>query len=267
MNLFRNVVFIAAIAGLVADIVLASMQAYATVPLILKAEVYEQAGGGHHHDHAAPAATDTNAMSMAAPAGNAMSSAAPAPAQAAAPAAEDEGWAPADGFERFAFSVLANIVTGIGFALILVAVSEFAGGIGNWRQGVFWGLAGFAVFTLAPGLGLPPELPAMPAADLTQRQIWWWATVAATAAGLGLIAFRKSLPLAILGVALIVAPHVVGAPQPDSFETAIPEGLHHQFVVAVTLTNLVFWLVLGVVVGVVRGRFTGTATSLRDSFA
>ncbi|TIX22012.1 CbtA family protein, partial [Mesorhizobium sp.] len=139
MNLFRNVVFIAAIAGLVAGVVLACMQAYATVPLILKAEVYEQAGGGHSHDHAAaPAATGTTAMSTA------------APAEAAAPA-EDEGWAPADGFERFAFSVLANIVTGIGFALILVAVSEFAGGIGNWRQGVFWGLAGFAVFTLAPG--------------------------------------------------------------------------------------------------------------------
>ncbi|TIQ34786.1 MAG: cobalt transporter [Mesorhizobium sp.] len=265
MNLFRNVVFIAAIAGLVAGIALACMQAYATVPLILKAEVYEKAGGGHHHDHAA-VSTSSTAMSSAAPADNAMSSAAPAPAEAAAPA-EDEGWAPADGFERFAFNVVANIVTGIGFALILVAVSEFAGGIGNWRQGVFWGLAGFAVFTLAPGLGLPPELPAMPAAELLPRQIWWISTVAATAAGLGLIAFRKSLPLAILGVALIVAPHIVGAPQPESFETAIPEGLHHQFVVAVTLTDLVFWLVLGAVVGVVRGRFTGTATSLRGSFA
>jgi len=266
MNLFRNVVFIAAIAGLVAGVVLACLQAYATVPLILKAEVYEQAGGGHHHDHAAVLAETGNAMSSAAPAGNAMSSAAPAPAEAAAPA-EDEGWAPADGFERFAFSVLANIVTGIGFALVLVAVSEFAGGIGSWRQGVFWGLAGFAVFTLAPGLGLPPELPAMPAAELLPRQIWWTATVVATAAGLGLIAFRKSLPLAILAVALIVAPHIVGAPQPESFETPIPEGLHHQFVVAVTVTNLVFWLVLGAAVGVVRGRFTGTATSLRDSFA
>ena len=264
MNLFRNVVFIAAIAGLVAGIALACMQAYATVPLILKAEVYEKAGGGHHHDHAAPS-DNGNAMS-AAPAGNAMSSAAPAPAEAAAPA-EDEGWAPADGFERFAFNVVANIVTGIGFALILVAVSEFAGGIGNWRQGVFWGLAGFAVFTLAPGLGLPPELPAMPAAELLPRQVWWISTVAATGVGLWLIAFRKSLPLAILAVVLIVAPHIVGAPQPDSFETAIPEGLHHQFVVAVTLTDLVFWLVLGAVVGVVRGRFTGTATSLRDSFA
>ncbi|MER9637457.1 CbtA family protein [Mesorhizobium sp. M0228] len=258
MTLVRNVVFIAAIAGLVAGVVLACMQAYATVPLILKAEVYEQAGGRHDHAAApaAPAATGTMAMS----------SAAPAPAEAMAPA-EDEGWAPADGFERFAFSVVANIVTGIGFALVLVAVSEFAGGIGNWRQGLFWGLAGFAVFTLAPGLGLPPELPAMPAAALVQRQIWWWATVVATAAGLGLLAFRRSLPLAVLAVALIVAPHIVGAPQPDSFETTIPEGLHHQFVVAVTLTNLVFWLVLGAVVGVVRGRFTGTATSLRDSFA
>jgi cobalt transporter subunit CbtA len=268
MNLFRNVVFIAAIAGLVAGVVLACMQAYATVPLILKAEVYEQAGGGHSHEHAAaPAApvdaASGNAMSSAAPATNSMSAATPAPA---APA-EDEGWAPADGFERFAFNVVSNVVTGIGFALILVAVSEFAGGIGGWRQGVFWGLAGFAVFTLAPGLGLPPELPAMPAADLTLRQIWWTATVVATAIGLGLLAFRKSLPLAILAVVLIVAPHIVGAPQPDSFETPIPEGLHHQFVVAVTLTNLVFWLVLGAVVGVVRGRFTGTATSLRDSFA
>lgn len=258
MTLFRNVVFIAAIAGLVAGVVLACMQAYATVPLILKAEVFEQAGGGRTHDHAAaPAANagDTNART----------SAAPAPAEGAAP--EDEGWAPADGFERFAFNVVANVVTGIGFALILVAASEFAGGIGNWRQGLFWGLAGFAVFTLAPNLGLPPELPAMPAADLTQRQIWWTATVVATAAGLGLLAFRKSLPLALIAVALIVAPHIVGAPQPDSFESPIPEGLHHQFVVAVTLTNLVFWLVLGAVVGVVRGRLTGTAPGLRDSFA
>jgi cobalt transporter subunit CbtA len=255
MSVFRNVVFIAAIAGLVAGIALACMQAYATVPLILKAEVYEQAGG-HHHAHAAAASV---------PAENAMSGAV-ASAEAAAPA-EEEGWAPTDGFQRFAFNVLANAVTGIGFALILVAVSEFAGGISNWRAGLFWGLAGFAVFTLAPGLGLPPELPAMPAADLIQRQVWWTATVAATAIGLGLIAFKKSLPLAILGVALIVAPHIIGAPQPASFESPIPEGLHHRFVVAVTLTNLVFWLVLGGVAGVVRRRFTGQAARLRDSFA
>ncbi len=258
MSVFRNVVFVAAIAGLLAGIVLACLQAYATVPLILKAEVYEQAAGGHEHA-AAPVAPAADAGA------NAMSSAAPAPA--AAPAEEEEGWAPADGVERFSFNVLSNVVTGIGFALILVAFSEFAGGIGNWRQGVFWGLAGFAVFTLAPGLGLPPELPAMPAADLIPRQAWWISTVVVTAIGLALIAFRRSLPLTVLAIVLIVAPHVVGAPQPASYDTPIPEGLHHQFVVAVTLTNLVFWVVLGAVVGVVRGRFTGQASSLRDSFA
>ncbi|NGN40833.1 CbtA family protein [Mesorhizobium sp. CGMCC 1.15528] len=254
MTLFRNVVFIAAIAGLLSGIVMTAMQTYATVPLILKAETFENAEGGGH-EHAAPA---TDSAQTAVPA-----------AEVAAPAHEheEEGWAPADGFERFAFTALANIVTGIGFALVLVAVSELAGGIANWRQGIFWGFAGFAVFTLAPGLGLPPELPAMPAADLAARQVWWIGTVVATAAGLGLIAFRSSLAFSLVGVALMVAPHLLGAPQPASHESPIPPDLHHQFVVAVTVTNLIFWVVLGAAVGVIRGRFTGTATSLRDSFA
>lgn len=239
MSVFRNVVFIAAISGLLAGVILAALQTYSTDPLIFKAETYENAGG---HDHGAAPVAGTEATAPA------------ADAQAVAPA-EEEAWAPADGFERFAYSALANIVSGIAFGLILVAVSEFAGGIANWRQGVFWGFAGFAVFTLAPGLGLPPELPAMPAADLVSRQIWWTLTVVATAAGLALIAFKQSLPLAVLGVALIVAPHIVGAPQPESHESPIPADLHHSFVVAVTISNLVFWVVLGAVAGYVRNRF------------
>lgn len=253
MTVFRNVVFIAAIAGLLSGLIMAAMQTFATVPLILQAEVYEEAGGGHDHG---------SALSMPG-----MEMTAPAAENQAGAVQEEEAWEPADGLERFSFTVLANIITGIGFALVLVAVSEFAGGVANWRQGVFWGFAGFAVFTLAPGLGLPPELPAMPAADLAARQIWWIGTAVATAAGLGLIAFRSSLAFSLLGVALIVAPHIIGAPQPASHETPIPENLHHQFVVAVTVTNLIFWVVLGALVGIVRGRFTGTAKSLRDSFA
>lgn len=234
MSIFRNVVFAAALAGLAAGLLLAAVQSFTTDPLILKAEVYENAAPAEPagHDHGTAAAPHEH---------------------------DDEGWAPADGLERFSFNVLANAVSGIGFALILVAASELAGGIRGWRQGVFWGFAGFAVFTLAPGLGLPPELPAMPAADLLQRQAWWVATVAATAAGLALIAFRRSAVFALVGVALIVAPHAVGAPQPESFETPIPDGLHHQFVVAVTVSNLVFWLALGAVVGALRARFLSEA--------
>jgi cobalt transporter subunit CbtA len=249
MSVFRNVVFVAALAGFVGAVVLAALQIFVTDPLIFQAEVYEQAGAAEAHDHAAADAA--------------------AGTEAAAPAHEhdEEAWAPADGFERYAYTVLANLVTGIGFALILVVASEFAGGIGSWRQGLLWGLAGFAVFKLAPNLGLPPELPAMPAGDLVERQVWWWGTVAATAGGLALIAFRRSLPFAALGLALIAVPHVIGAPQPVDYETAIPEGLHHQFVVAVTVTNLVFFAVLGIAIGALRQRFLGSGESMRSSFA
>ena len=250
MTIFRNAVFAAAAAGLLAGLILAALQTFATVPLILQAETFENAGATAHDHGAAPVEADLlpqHALQLH--------------------NHGEEAWAPADGFERFAYSAAVNIISGIGFALVLVAASESAGGISSWRQGMIWGFAGFAVFTLAPGLGLPPELPAMPAADLFARQVWWIGTVAATAAGLALIAFRGAAPLSILGVALIVLPHIIGAPQPDSHELPIPESLHHQFVVAVTVTNLIFWTALGGIVGLVRQRFLGQMGNLGKSFA
>lgn len=251
MSYFRNVVFIAAIAGVFAGILMTAMQAFTTDPLIFQAEVFENAEAPAGHDHTAVT---------------------PAPdggAAAVAPAHEhdEEAWSPADGMERGLYNVLVNLVGAIGFGLVLVAVSEFAGGIGNWRQGIFWGLAGFAVFTLAPGLGLSPELPAMPAADLLARQVWWIGTATATAVALYLIFLRDSPALAALGVVLLVVPHLIGAPQPDSHETPIPEDLHHRFVVASTVTNLVFWVILGAAVSFVRARFAEPVGSPRGSFA
>lgn len=95
----------------------------------------------------------------------------------------------------------------------------------------------------------------MPAADLGARQVWWFTTVIATAGGLALIAFRGTLLLSIVGVALIVAPHVIGAPQPVSHATDVPADLHHRFVVASTMTMLVFWVLLGGLAGAIRSRF------------
>ncbi len=236
MSIFRNVVFLAVAAGLAAGLVMTVMQTFYTVPLILQAETFENAGQAHDHT-AAPAVSDEASTDAA-----------------VVHEHEHEGWAPADGTERTAYTALANIVTGIGLGLLLVVASEVAGGIQGWRRGLFWGFAGFAAFTLAPGLGLPPELPGMPAADLLARQVWWIATVAATAAGLWFIAFGGSSVIAIAGAALLIAPHVVGAPQPVSHETLVPVDLHHQFIVAVTLTNLVFWMLLGVTVAYLRPR-------------
>ena len=44
MTIFRNVVIIAAIAGLFSGIVMTALQSFATVPLILQAETFEGAG-------------------------------------------------------------------------------------------------------------------------------------------------------------------------------------------------------------------------------
>ena len=238
MDYFRNIVLVAAIAGAIAGLGMTVAQQLTTVPLILKAEVYEQGAGAPVHDHGDQAAASAHSHG-----------------EAASGAAEEEGWAPADGFERTAFSVAANIVTGIGFALLLIAASELFGGIKDWRQGVFWGLAGFAVFTLAPGLGLPPELPAMPAAELVPRQLWWVATALCAAIALGLLVYQRSLVAVLAAIALLVVPHLIGAPQPASFATPIPEGLHHSFVVAVVVTTLLFWVLLGGMAGLFRGRF------------
>ena len=235
MSLFRNVVLAAALSGLVAGLAMTGIQAMTTVPLILEAETYETAASDHAHggDANAHAATE--------------------------PAESEEGWAPADGFERTAYTALANIVTAIGFALVLIVAAELAGGISGWSQGLFWGLAGFAVFTLAPSIGLPPELPGMPAGPLGARQVWWIATAAATAGGLALLVFKRSAGMAVLGVALIVLPHLVGAPKPDSFETAVPGALHHDFIAAVVVSSFVFWVLIGGVAGYMRSRAAGVA--------
>ena len=237
MSLFRNIVFTAVIAGLLSGLVLTLMQSFSTIPLIAQAEVYEkaEAAPAHSHDHAAPAAGG-----------------------AAAPAAhqhEEEAWEPADGFERFIYTVGADALAGIGFGLVLVAAAEALGGFKGWRSGLMFGIAGFITVSLAPGIGLPPELPGMPAADLDPRQIWWIATALCTAIGLGLLAYSRSAVFAALAIVLLIAPHLVGAPLPPSHETSVPMDLYARFVNAVYATNLVFWALLGTLTAVIREKF------------
>jgi len=231
MTTFRALVFSSVIAGFIVGLIVTAAQQFGTVPLILKAEVFEKAAEHHQHDAAAT----------------------PQPAAAAHDhAGHDHGaaaWEPRDGLERNAYTAAANVLTGIGFALLLGGLLALRSGATgeriSWHEGLLWGLAGFAVFTIAPGLGLPPELPGVPAAPLLSRQIWWVTAVLATAGGLVLIVFRRSMPAAIAGLVLIMLPHLIGAPELDHVETNVPSSLSHQFVVAVTLTSLVFWSLLG----------------------
>jgi cobalt transporter subunit CbtA len=227
MNVFRRLVWVALCAGLLSGIVVAAAHQIGTVPVILKAEVFEKAA-----EHAQPSHVHPGAA---------------AGEQATA-------WEPENGIERTAYTLLADLLTGIGFALLLAAGLALRGGTVTWRTGLFWGLAGFATFTLAPGLGLPPELPGTEAAPLLQRQLWWVTTAAATGSGLALLAFTRRASWAFLAVILIVLPHLYGAPQLAEPASAAPEALARQFVVGVTVVSFVFWVVLGASTGYFYNR-------------
>ncbi len=220
MAVFRRLVCAALCAGLLAGIVAAAAQQIATVPLILKAETYEQAAAPAAHDHA-PA-----------------------------------GWKPENGIERALYTIVADLLAAIGFALLLAAGLALRGGAVTWRDGLFWGLAGFAIFTLAPGLGLPPEIPGTAAAPLAARQLWWLATTVATGAGLALLVYTRRAQYAALAVLLIALPHLFGAPQPAGHAVgAAPAALAHRFVVAATVASLLFWVTLGAASGYFYRRF------------
>ncbi|NTS31644.1 CbtA family protein [Phyllobacterium sp. BT25] len=220
------------VAGLFAGILLTPAMYVRSVPLILHAEEYENAAGGHEHEHAA----------------------APAAAGETAPAVaphthEEEEVSPALPFGRFGNTLLINLVAGAGFALITGAAALFLGRKITVQNGIYWGLAGFFIFNLAPSFSLAPELPAMPAADLATRQAWWLITVLLTAGGVYFIVLREEIWARVLGLVLIVAPHIYGAPEADDLTSAVPPTLASEFAVSTLATNLFFWVVLGTALG------------------
>ncbi|MFL5288452.1 MAG: CbtA family protein [Rhodopila sp.] len=242
MIAFRSIVFSAVLSGLIVGCLVTGVQRLATIPLIQQAEVYERQSeaGGYANDHTASAP--------------------------AAPAARDHehehgqaAWEPADGFERTAYTALFNVVDWIGFGLLLNGAIVLLRRPADWREGMLWGLGAFVAFVIAPAIGLPPELPGEPAAPLLQRQMWWVDTVAATAAGLGLIAFRRSLVGAVLGIALLIAPHLIGAPQAEHGDSLTTQELTRQFIVAVTVSALPCWALLGALTGYFYRRFSQAA--------
>ncbi len=64
MDYFRNIVVVAALAGVIAGLGMTIAQHLATVPLILKAEVYEEGSSPPLHDHGGTAAAAVGAHGM-----------------------------------------------------------------------------------------------------------------------------------------------------------------------------------------------------------
>ena len=149
---------------------------------------------------------------------------------------------------RDGLTVLFMALVYVGYGLVLVAGFAVADRFGHRitaRDGVLWGIAGFAAFQLMPAMGLSPELPGTLAADLTARQAWWLATAICTAAALGLIGYGRGWVAYVLAVVLLALPHIIGAPDVEGFSGVAPPEVAAAFAARALGVGLVAWAVLG----------------------
>ncbi len=214
--MFSRIVSSALLAGAAAGLIAALLQLVFVQPVLLHAELYES--GALVHFGAAPVSAQQ----------------------------------PLPGFQpmRDGLSILFTMFTYTGFALVLVAVMLLADAQGlpvNGRVGILWGLAGFIAVIFAPGLSLPPEVPGVAAADVLTRQVWWVSTVIAAAVALWLIAFGRGWPAWGVAVVLLLVPHLIGAPEPESFAGPVPPEISALFTARAFGVAMAGWAVLGIV--------------------
>jgi cobalt transporter subunit CbtA len=214
-RVISRVLIVGLLAGLVAGLAVAALQHVTTTPLIKAAEVYEAA----QHKHEA--------------------------------SAEPAGWEPAEGFERAAATSVATVVTSVGYALVLIALLLVANEPIKPKRAMVWGVCAFLATGLATGLGLAPQLPGAAETDLVARQLWWIGAAASTGAGLYVVLRLESIFAKLAGVALIVAPHIIGAPQPAAPESTVPAEFAARFAAASLALHALTWILTALLVAVI----------------
>jgi cobalt transporter subunit CbtA len=224
--MFARILTSGLLAGAAAGLIAALLQLVFVQPILLHAELYES--GALVHFGAAPVS-----------------------------AHQDVG-----GFDplRDGLSIAFTIAVYCGYALLLVAAMALAarrGTVVTARQGIVWGIAGFLVFHFAPGFTLAPEVPGVAAADVHARQAWWFATAAAAAVALWLIAFGRGWLWWGIAVILLLAPHLIGAPEPDQFTGPVPTELGGLFASRAFGVGLVAWVLVGLFAGYLWQRDGG----------
>jgi cobalt transporter subunit CbtA len=233
--MFGRVLLAAILAGLAAGLVMGVIQHVRLTPLILEAEKYEHVEHGH-------GATDAEGRPHVESHGHG-----------------DQVWSPTDGFERTAFTTLTAMVTGAGFALLLAGISLLARIPITPGNGLIWGLCGFLVVSFSPAIGLPAELPGMPAAGLVVRQGWWIGTIACTGLAIWLVVTQTTWMAHVGAAVLVLVPHIFGAPRPPADETTVPAGLAAEFATSSLGANFVFWILIGLFLALALAKFESDA--------
>ncbi len=252
MKLFQQVFFAAVLAGLVSGLVLSAIQQWRVVPLIIEAESYEisPVHALEHADDPFPAGPHPHPQPIDATAGNASET-----------APESVAWGPGEGLERAAYTVLASVLTGLGYALVLGAISVFSNIPVTAANGLLWGLAGYVSVSLMPSIGLPPELPGMVAAELGQRQVWWLGTVLISSLAIFVLYRNRNPGGMFIALALMLVPHIAGAPQPPDEPSNVPAALVLIYVSNAMFSLFAFWITLGFSFGWINMRINGQETS------
>ena len=215
-QMFGHILTSALFAGAAAGLIAALLQLFFVQPVLLHAELYESGELVHFGGEAVSAPPDL-------------------------PGLFDEPM-------RNLLSILFTMLTYTGYALVMVALMSQAERQGHEitaRHGIIWGLAGFVTFHFAPGLTLAPEVPGVAAADVGARQVWWVATVASAGVAMWLIAFGGNLVAYVIAALLLIAPHVIGAPEPDSFTGPVPTEIGALFAARAFGIGMAAWVLLG----------------------
>ncbi len=252
-RMIQRMVTSAVFAGFAAGLLAAMLHFAFVQKLILLGEDYETGVLVHFQGVAAPA-EDHDHAAPEAPAADARATAPATPEAVEADGHEHKHEAAEEGgaFARNASTSLFYGLEFVGYALLLVAgygLAEVFGKRVTLREGLLWGIAGYAAFQLAPAMGLEPELPGTMAADLAARQIWWIGAAICTAAALGLLGYGKGVASVIGAVALLAVPHVIGAPELDSYSGVAPPELASTFAARSLGVGLIVWSALGALSG------------------
>jgi cobalt transporter subunit CbtA len=216
--MFGRILFSALFAGATAGLIAALLQFFFLQPVLLHAELYESGELVHFGAQEVSAHPDLGGIQPV----------------------------------RDSLSVVFTMLAYTGYALILVALMALAEGRGariTARTGILWGLAGFAAAHFAPGFTLAPEVPGVAAADVGARQIWWFATVLTAAMAMWLIAFGRNWVAWSAAIFLLLAPHIVGAPVPDTFTGPVPTEIGALFAARAFGVGAVAWVLLGCFAG------------------
>ena len=234
-RLFTSALF----AGLVAGLIAVLLQWSLMESLILEGEAYETGAKVHFagvpgvtdHAHAADeTVSHTHPENVVTP--------------------EEE--APEDLVKRFSLAFFADFTTFVAWSLLLVAgfaTAEKYGQRISVKDGVIWGIAGFAAIHIMPGIGLAPELPGQPAADLQARQLWWAGTALASVAAFAMFAYGRNALWIAIGLALLVVPQLIGAPRLAEFTGVAPPELSGEYVARSYAVSFMTWVVLGLTAG------------------